>query len=121
MEKIELFKECTITEGYNLAVRDSWNYKIKRIHISITEKEGYFEEFGNEVVFEDVFFDWWCKFNKVGKYVSSQQLLYFYCTELLSIYFQQIFWIVHTKHRTHKKRQIEQKQWQIKMKDLYRI
>jgi len=66
--KIKLFEESPLLGGYSLAVRDSWVYKIKRVHITTEEKELYEKEFGDTIITYDVFFDWWSRINKHGEY-----------------------------------------------------
>lgn len=62
--RIELFKENTALGGYSIAVRDDWSYKIKRLHISVEEKEAYEKKFGNSILLEREFLDWWTKLKK---------------------------------------------------------
>ena len=49
--------------GYSIAVRDDWSLKIKRIHISDTEREAYVEKFGEKIILENKFMNWWIDFN----------------------------------------------------------
>ncbi|NJO87610.1 MAG: hypothetical protein HC831_00605 [Chloroflexia bacterium] len=39
--RIELFKENAALGGFSIAVRDDWSFKIKRLHITVEEKEAY--------------------------------------------------------------------------------
>ena len=57
--KTEIFKENTILGGYSIAVRDDWSFKIKRLHISVAEKEAYEKEFGETLMLEKDFMIWW--------------------------------------------------------------
>ncbi len=66
-QKIELFEESPMLGGFSLAVRDDWNYKIKRVHVSAEEKEAYLAEFGDEIVTYARFFEWWTKFRNSDK------------------------------------------------------
>lgn len=69
--KIKLFEESPMLGGYSLAVRDDWVYRIKRVHISESERKKYEETFGNKIITYSEFFDWWCKINKFGKYAED--------------------------------------------------
>ena len=72
-ENIKLFEESRILGGYSLAVKDDWGPKIKRRHITEREKELYLKEFGEKMITDDEFFDWWCRINGYGKYTSMQK------------------------------------------------
>ncbi len=61
--KIKLFEESPMLGGFSLAVRDDWNYKIKRVHVTPEEKEAYLEKFGEEIISYNEFFEWWTEFN----------------------------------------------------------
>ena len=65
-KKIELFKENTIIGGYSIAVRDDWSFKIKRVHISDTERDVYVEKFGDRIILESKFMNWWIEFNEIN-------------------------------------------------------
>jgi len=69
--RIQLFKENTLLGGYTLTVRDDWVYKLKYVHISQREKDEYEKTFGLEIITYNVFFEWWCKINKYGKYAEK--------------------------------------------------
>ena len=64
-KKIELFKENKTLGGYSIAVRDDWSFKIKRMHLSETDKEKYIRKFGNKIILESEFMDWWIEINKL--------------------------------------------------------
>ncbi|MCF6240482.1 MAG: hypothetical protein L3J74_03950 [Bacteroidales bacterium] len=70
--KIELFKENKTIGGYSIAVRDDWSFKIKRMHISESDKERYVQKFGNKIILESEFMDWWVEVNRLKP--SSQFL-----------------------------------------------
>lgn len=70
--KIELFKENKTIGGYSIAVRDDWSFKIKRMHISEADKEKYVQNFGNKIILESEFMDWWAAINQLKP--SSQFL-----------------------------------------------
>lgn len=59
-------------KGFLLAVRNDWSQKIRRIHISEDEKEKYVQEFGDEILYEDDFFQWWEKI-KMQQQQQQQQ------------------------------------------------
>lgn len=67
--RIALFKENTALGGYSIAIRDDWSLKIKRHHISADEKEAYEKKYGNEVLLESEFLEWWMNYKK-GKGLS---------------------------------------------------
>ncbi len=62
--RIELFKENTALGGYSIAVRDDWSFKIKRLHISVEEKEAYEEKYQDKVLLEKEFLEWWMALKK---------------------------------------------------------
>lgn len=47
--------------GYYIPVRNPWNYKLVYRHISEKEKEMYEQNFGEEILSDDEFYDWWKK------------------------------------------------------------
>jgi len=52
--------------GYSIAVRDDWSLKIKRIHISDTEKDAYVKKFNQKIILESEFMNWWTEFNDIN-------------------------------------------------------
>jgi len=48
-----------ILEGYYIPVRNNWNYKIMRRHITREEKELYEKQFGEKILTDDEYFKWW--------------------------------------------------------------
>ncbi len=68
-DKLVLFKKNDLLGGYSLAVRDNWGYKTLRRHITDREKELYEKKFGNKLLTDDEFFEWWCK---VNGYIESE-------------------------------------------------
>lgn len=62
--RIELFTENSALGGYSIAVRDDWSFKIKRLHINEEEKEAYIKKFGNKILLEAEFMEWWIKYKK---------------------------------------------------------
>ena len=57
--KIKVIERNSVIGGYSLSVRDNWVYKIKKIHITETEKDKYLENFGEVIVTYDEFFEWY--------------------------------------------------------------
>ncbi len=57
--KIKVIERNRVIGGYSLSVRDNWVYKIKKIHITETEKDKYLENFGEVIVTYDEFFEWY--------------------------------------------------------------
>jgi hypothetical protein len=62
--RIELFKENTALGGFSIAVRDDWSFKIKRLHITVEEKEAYEKKFNDEILHEKEFLQWWMEYKK---------------------------------------------------------
>lgn len=50
-----------ILGGYYIPVRNNWNYKLKNKHLTEKEKEIYERDFGEEIISEDEYFNWWKK------------------------------------------------------------
>ncbi len=67
-DRVKIFEESPMLGGYSLAVRDDWNYKIKRVNITEAEKEAVEKEFGENLITYDTFFNWWVRFNNLGNY-----------------------------------------------------
>jgi len=47
--------------GYYIPVRNNWNYKLIKRHLSDKEKELYEKEFGEEIISDDDFYQWYKK------------------------------------------------------------
>jgi hypothetical protein len=62
--RIDLFKENPVLGGYSIAVRDDWSFKIKRIHIGNAEMEAYLKQFGEKILLERDFMEWWMNYNQ---------------------------------------------------------
>ena len=60
--RTELFIENNVLGGFSIAVRDDWSFKIKRLHITVAEKEAFEKEFDNVIMLEKDFMEWWLKF-----------------------------------------------------------
>jgi len=65
--KIELFNENRALGGYSIAIRDDWSFKVKRLHISVEEKEAYEKKFGEQILLEREFMAWWNAFKGESK------------------------------------------------------
>jgi len=65
--KVQLFKRTKLINGYALAVRDPWNYHIKRVHVSEEELNMYLKRFGELILTEDDFLKWWCEIHSIRK------------------------------------------------------
>jgi len=63
-DRIEIFKESPTIGGFSIAVRDNWSFKIKRIHITVAEKEAFQEKFGDSILLENDFMDWWLNYRQ---------------------------------------------------------
>jgi len=60
---VKIFTRCNPSlGGYNLALRSEIGYKIRFVHITEQEKDAYIEEFGKELIREDIFYQWWLKY-----------------------------------------------------------
>jgi len=64
MGKIKTIEENKLLGGYTLAVRDDWSFKIKRVHITDAEKEAYENAFGDKILTQTDFFNWWKDFQQ---------------------------------------------------------
>jgi hypothetical protein len=62
--RIETFTENPTLGGFSIAIRDNWSFKIKRIHITVAEKEAYEAKFGDRIILEKDFMDWWLNFRQ---------------------------------------------------------
>lgn len=62
--RIELFKENAALGGFSIAVRDDWSFKIKRLHITVEEKEAYEKKFKAEILLEKEFLEWCTEYKK---------------------------------------------------------
>ena len=45
--------------GYYIPVRNDWNYKIQLRHISEQDKELYLQHFGEDLITDSEFYNWW--------------------------------------------------------------
>jgi len=57
--KLKVIESNRIMGGYSLCVRDNWVYKIKKVHLSESEKNKYLEDFGEVILTYDEFFEWY--------------------------------------------------------------
>ncbi len=70
--RIEIFLENPTLGGFSIAVRDDWSFKIKRIHITTAEKEAYQKQFGETILLERDFLEWWINFRQTHSSGSSE-------------------------------------------------
>ncbi len=63
-----IFEPNRRLNGWTLKVMEDWGGKIKKRFITNREKALYLEEFGEKLITDNEFFDWWCKINNLGKY-----------------------------------------------------
>ena len=61
--KTKLFIENRTIGGFSVAVQSDWFYRIRREHLTEEQRKLYEEEFGNEILSEKVFNNWWFKLN----------------------------------------------------------
>jgi len=59
-----LFVEEKKIGGWLLAIRNNWNEEITRTFVTEDVKAAYLETFGNKVLKEDDFLDWYCEYKK---------------------------------------------------------
>ena len=45
--------------GYYIPVRNDWNYHIKRRHLTEEQSKLFKEKFGEKIIMESEFFDWY--------------------------------------------------------------
>ncbi len=62
-EDIQLFDENRKLGGYNVRVMDDWGFRIKKRHITESEKEQYERKFGHKMITDNEFFEWWKNLN----------------------------------------------------------
>lgn len=55
-----------VLDGYYIPVRNNWNYKIMKRHITKREKELYERQFGKEILTDDEYFKWWKKIHHIN-------------------------------------------------------
>ena len=67
----ELFIESPDLDGYAIAVRNDWNYKLEWEYISEEEKQKYLESFGYKIITRSKFFDWWFRIHEAGPYAAN--------------------------------------------------
>lgn len=65
--RIETFRENPLLGGFSIAVRDNWSFKIKRIHIGTAEKEVYEKQYGDKILLEKDFMEWWLNFKQASQ------------------------------------------------------
>ncbi|MEE4198101.1 MAG: hypothetical protein V2I54_10685 [Bacteroidales bacterium] len=56
----------TILGGYYIPVRNDWNLHIQKKHLSEKEKEMYSRDFGEQIITEDQYFEWWKKIHSIN-------------------------------------------------------
>lgn len=59
MEELFFTPAKNILGGYYIPVRNDWNLKIMYRHITDKEKELYEEQFGEEMLTDSEFYNWW--------------------------------------------------------------
>ncbi|MCF6366286.1 MAG: hypothetical protein L3J35_08800 [Bacteroidales bacterium] len=65
--KLKVIESNRVIGGYSLSVRDNWVYKIKKVHLSETEKDKYLEDFGEVIITFEEFFEWYKSLKKQTK------------------------------------------------------
>lgn len=59
-----IFTESPLLGGYTLTVKDDWNFKLKQVSITASEKDLYLETFGEDIITYEEFFEWWKSVNQ---------------------------------------------------------
>lgn len=73
-QHIKVIDRNRILGGYSLSVRDNWVYKIKKVHLNEAEKEKYIEDFGEQIITFDEFFEWYKSLKQASKEdISSEK------------------------------------------------
>jgi len=73
-QQIKVIDRNRILGGYSLSVRDNWVYKIKKVHLNEAEKDKYLEDFGEQIITFDEFFDWYKSLKQTSKEnISSEK------------------------------------------------
>lgn len=62
----EFFEDCPEQwrDGYLISVRSRLSNMLEREYLPKDMKNAYLDEFGEEIVFEDDFIDWYCTLKK---------------------------------------------------------
>jgi len=55
----------SILGGYYIPVRNDWNYHIRKRHLTSKEKELFEKEFGEQIITDDQYFEWWKKIHSI--------------------------------------------------------
>jgi hypothetical protein len=63
-----VIEENRVLRGFTVHVLEDWGNKVKKRFITPREKELYEQEFGNEMITDSVFFNWWSRINGLGKH-----------------------------------------------------
>ncbi len=59
-KEIKLFTKANpLLGGVNLALREDWGFKIRRVHITDRERDLYLKTFGEIIISQSEFFEWW--------------------------------------------------------------
>ena len=68
MASNEIFFKPThnVLGGYYIPVRNEWNYQIIKRHLTQREKELYQKQFGEQIITDDEYFNWWKKVNNLN-------------------------------------------------------
>ncbi len=61
---IIVFEENRRLQGWNVKVLDDWGSKIKKRFITDAEKELFIAEFGEKIIRESEFMEWWARINE---------------------------------------------------------
>jgi hypothetical protein len=56
-----------IIGGYTLSVKDDWVLKIKKVHLSESEKDKYLQKFGEQIITFNEFYEWFKTIKKQNK------------------------------------------------------
>ena len=66
-QHVKVIDRNRILGGYSLSVRDNWVYKIKKIHLNEIEKDKYLEDFGEQIITFDEFYEWYKNLKQTSK------------------------------------------------------
>jgi hypothetical protein len=62
------FEKCRVwwLGGYYIPVRNSWSYRLKKVHLSDKEKQLYEQKFGEKIILDTEFDEWYSSLIPAG-------------------------------------------------------
>ncbi len=63
-----IYKRSKILGGYALKVHDDIGFKTILVHICQEDLQNYLKKFGNTIINERSYLEWWCKKHEIKNY-----------------------------------------------------